>query len=77
MKARSGRSLKAAGCPVLRDTGQAVQLSHDLTRSLRRLRRDLGRCQSCERVAACTILAHFNGLVNQAIEEVVAEWNLG
>jgi hypothetical protein len=62
-------------CPIGVDSLKVAELSHDLVRALRRLRRDLQLCQSCSRDAAvCPLRSEFNSLVSQAIEEVWEEW---
>ena len=72
---------RADGCPLGVDALQAVELSHDLARALRRLRRDLTRCQGCSRapggtvLAGCRLQADYNSLVSQAVEEVWEEWS--
>ena len=66
---------KPPACPVREDALVVAGLSHDLIQALRRLRRDLQRCQSCTRPeAGCPIRAEYNSLVSQALEEVWEEW---
>ena len=66
---------KPGGCPVGEDALQVAAVSHDLVRALRRLRRDLQRCQACPReTAGCLLRGEYNALVGQAVEEVWEEW---
>ncbi len=71
------------GCPIGEDSLKIAELSHDLVRALRRLRRDLQHCQDCarQRSAApgsegvrCPLRGEYNALVSQAVEEVWEEW---
>jgi hypothetical protein len=62
-------------CPVLQDTRQIQGLSHDLTKSLRKLRRDLDNCAKCPNYDNCQVLKDFNNMVNTALSEVAAEWD--
>lgn len=61
-------------CPILQDTHQIQGLSHDLTRTLRKLRRDLLACQKCPNYDNCQVLKDFNSLVEIAITEASEEW---
>jgi hypothetical protein len=63
------------GCPVLQDTRNIQGLSHDLAKSIRKLRRDLKACESCPSYDECAVLKEFNSLVQSAINEVSAEWD--
>ncbi len=62
-------------CPVLQDTQHIQGLSHDLTKALRKLRRDLTRCEQCPSYDDCPILKEFNSQVQAALDEVSAEWD--
>jgi len=64
------------GCPILQDTCQIQGLSHDLAKTVRKLRRDLKACQSCPNYEDCTVLKEFNAMVRSAIEEVSSEWEI-
>jgi hypothetical protein len=63
------------GCPVLKDTRQIQGLSHDLTKTLRKLRRDLRACEACILYDNCAVLKEFNALVQTALSEVASEWD--
>ena len=63
------------GCPVLQDTRQIQGLSHDLIKSLRKLRRDLAACRRCPNYDNCQILKEFNTMVQSALSEVASEWD--
>lgn len=63
-------------CPVLEDTHQIQDLSHDLTKTMRKLRRDLACCVKCPSYDECGVLKDFNAMIQQAIQEVNAEWDL-
>jgi|WetSurMetagenome_2_1015567.scaffolds.fasta_scaffold756183_2 hypothetical protein len=63
------------GCPVLQDTRQIQGLSHDLTKSLRKLRRDLAACRKCPHYDNCQVLKDFNNMVQTALAEIAGEWD--
>ena len=74
-KSRRKPGQAPSGCPIGEDSLKIAELSHDLLRALRRLRRDLQHCQACSRLAAgCPLRQEYNALVNQAVEEVWEEW---
>jgi len=67
------------GCPIGEDSLKIAELSHDLVRALRRLRRDLQHCQDCAAAPGgegvrCPLRGEYNALVSQAVEEVWEEW---
>lgn len=64
-------------CPVRVSTRRVTSQSRDLKRALRRLREDLRACRRCQRAASCSFLKAFNAQVDQAIAEVVEEWEAG
>ena len=62
------------GCPVLQDTHQIQGFSNDMTKTMRKLRRDLANCKRCTTYEDCQVLKEFNSMVQNAIDEVSAEW---
>lgn len=64
------------GCLIVQDTRQVQGHSSDLSKSLRKLRRDLQKCKDCESVEGCQVLKEFNTLVQSSIDTVLEEWNL-
>ena len=65
-----------ANCPLREDTARLAELGQDMTRYLRKLRRDLRRCASCEAGPECPILQEYHAVVEAAIDQVVREWGL-
>jgi hypothetical protein len=65
-----------ASCPILRDSARIVELSNDMAKTIRRLKRNLRLCQDCPSGGDCPVLDKFSQLVNQAIEEIIEEWDL-
>jgi len=64
-------------CQVCHDTRRITSLSKDMTRLIRKLRRDLKACDSCSvDREVCPILQNLNTLIQSAVQEVVDEWNL-
>lgn len=63
-------------CPVNIHVQQVLDLSQDLTRAMRQLRRSLRVCDRCPQMESCPLWRKFNALVDQAIQEVNQEWGL-
>ena len=66
-------------CPVLKRARKTVKLSNDLAREMRRLRRDLQRCQRCplnQGGKGCPALEMFQMAIQQAIFEACEELGL-
>ena len=59
----------------MKGSGQVLDLSRDLTRTLRRLRRDLRMCTRCQQSVTCPLLQDFNQQVQAAIDQINDEWN--
>jgi hypothetical protein len=64
-------------CPILDDQARINDLSEDLVRAMRKLRRDLDACNRCPAYESCPILMEFNAAVQTAIQEINDEWNRG
>jgi hypothetical protein len=63
-------------CPVLEDQARIQDLSENLARAMRKLRRDLAACSRCPAYETCPILVEINAAIQNAIQEVNDEWNL-
>jgi hypothetical protein len=63
-----------AGCPISPDILLVVDLSEDLNRAMRQLRRKLVACKKCPLDAGCGFRREFEERVKVAIREVNAEW---
>lgn len=63
-------------CPVLQDTTQIQGLSKDLTKTMRKLRRDIAKCIKCSSYEDCPTLKGFNAMIQQTIQEINDEWGL-
>ncbi len=61
-------------CLVQADTLRISALSGDLVKTLRRLRRDVRRCDQCSGVDDCPVLKGFTSQVQEAIQGVLDEW---
>jgi hypothetical protein len=59
----------------MKGSGQVVDLSRDLIKTLRRLRRDLRMCARCKQTVTCPMLRDFNTQVQAAIDQINDEWN--
>ena len=60
-------------CPVLDDAAHVTDLTQDIRRAMRRLRRDLDRCKTCPAGEQCPALRNYQAQINQAIVEVLSE----
>ena len=65
-----------ASCPIAPRVSQVLNLSSDLGRAMRRLRRELNACQACPAGEDCRFISYFQEQVNAAITQVNAEWGL-
>ena len=63
-------------CPVQPPAAQATAQAQDLTRTIRKLRRELSNCDRCPTLDNCQILKELSTATNTAINEIIEEWNL-
>ena len=63
-------------CPIKPDVDKVISHSNDLKRSLRKLKRDLKLCFSCNAVTSCHLRSSFYKKVKIAIAEVQDEFDL-
>ena len=66
----SGRS-----CPVEGDAARVIQQGRGMLAALRRLKRSQRFCQRCADRSGCPALEQFNLLIQQAVHEVIEEWD--
>lgn len=73
-----------AGCPIAPDINQVLDLSDDLSRAMRQLRRKLDACEKCPLddptqngdFQRCGFRQAFQERVRAAILEVTGEWRM-
>jgi hypothetical protein len=65
-----------AGCPISSDIYLVLDLSEDLTRAMRQLRRKLDACEKCPLDDHCGFRRAFQEQVDLAIKEVTGEWGM-
>jgi hypothetical protein len=63
-------------CPVIQEAQNILSMSGNLARAMRRLRKKINRCSSCEFAGACPEIRHFQNQITTAIAELTDEWNL-
>ena len=63
-------------CPVQKDCEKIIDLSKDMTKSIRQLRSHLRQCDECPDYDDCPILQEVSQAVKAAILAVNDEWNL-
>lgn len=68
--------MNKSSCPVVISATTASLHAKDLTKALRKLRRDLAKCDECSNYDECPILEKYSCLVQTALQEVIEEWNL-
>ncbi len=66
--------LPPAGCPISPDILLVLDLSEDLNRAMRQLRRKLDACQKCPLASPCGFRQAFQERVRAAIQAVNEEW---
>jgi hypothetical protein len=54
-----------------------MELSGDLLKTLRKLRRSLRTCDTCSQVESCSLWQSLHAAVDLAILEVNLEWGMG
>ena len=64
-----------AQCPVVRLSNQAQGLAHDLSKTLRRLRKAQDLCESCPNYEACATCKELNTAIANALQTVWDEWS--
>ena len=65
-----------SGCPIAPDIHLVLDLSEDLSRAMRQLRRKLNACEKCPLDDRCGFRRSFQEQVKAAIQEVNAEWGM-
>ena len=65
-----------AGCPIAQDINLVLDLSEDLNRAMRQLRRKLDACEKCPLDDQCGFRRAFQRRVEAIIQEVNAEWGM-
>ena len=63
-------------CPVFENSQNVLNVSGDMTKAMRKLRRSLNHCHDCSKYEDCTIWQQFRAHVDSAIASVVDEWGL-
>jgi hypothetical protein len=62
-------------CPILPDARRLSDLTSDAARVIRRIRRNLILCNECNG-QECPVLREYTHMIDQAIQEIVIEWDL-
>ena len=61
-------------CPIKDDLEEFHRKSSDFIKAIRKIRRQMTRCKSCQALApGCPYRAQFNQAVDQAIKEINLE----
>jgi hypothetical protein len=64
-------------CPIPDDTAQVIANSWQLTRAVRKLRRDLDACLFCKKMKHCAIRRELRSQIQEAILIVNEELRFG
>ena len=75
-ESRFTRCNPPAGCPIAPDINLVLDLSEDLNRAMRQLRRKLNACEKCPLDNSCGFRRAFQERVDAIIHEVNAEWGM-
>jgi hypothetical protein len=73
---RDGEPHPPEGCPISADINLVLDLSEDLNRAMRQLRRKLNACEKCPLDNSCGFRRAFQARVDAIIHEVNAEWGM-
>jgi hypothetical protein len=65
-----------AGCPIALDINQVIDLSEDLNRAMRQLRRKLDACEKCSQDDRCGFRRAFQERIKAVVAEVAGEWSM-
>jgi hypothetical protein len=63
-------------CPVIVDARVALAAGQTFEQALRRLRQQMGRCDTCAGRADCLAIVEWNGWIDAAIKSIAEEWGL-
>ena len=63
-------------CPVVHQSRTVLDDARRLAVSMRRLRRMLRACRTCEQGRACPVLQDINAQFNEALQIVMDQWQL-
>jgi hypothetical protein len=63
-------------CPVVQQSRIVLGDARQLAASMRRLRKMLRACRTCEQGVVCPLLQEINGQFNEALQYVMDEWQL-
>jgi hypothetical protein len=61
-------------CPVIQEAEHVLEITHDLGKAMRRLRRKLNFCTGCDHEGNCPALQSFQAQIKNAIAELSEEW---
>lgn len=64
-------------CPVVGQSQLVLDDARRLAGSMRKLRRMLRNCHSCDQGNACPLLQDINAQFNEALQMVMDQWQLG
>ena len=67
---------KTIHCPIKADFELAASSGRIYLKALRRLRKAMRACQECVLLDDCPIRREINRQIDEAIQEVTAEWGL-
>lgn len=63
-------------CPVVHQSQMVLDDARRLAVSMRKLRRMLRNCRSCDQGSACPLLQDINAQFNEALQMVMDQWQL-
>lgn len=66
--------MRSSKCPVKIHANLVIATGQDLAKALRRLKRDLDRCHSCENYPDCLLWIEFNDMFDKVLDEIHQEW---
>ena len=68
--------MNAINCPIRADLEKAQELGGEYSKIMRKIRREIGICDSCTSRSDCEIRPKFDRMVDEVINELNREWGL-
>jgi recombinational DNA repair protein RecR len=63
-------------CPVYQDINEAMEQAQSFARAMRKLRKSMRACASCEHYDDCPVIRNFRTAIHMVIEEITQKWDL-
>jgi len=68
--------MNAMNCPIKVDLNKAIDLGGEYSKIMRKIRREIGICDTCTSRTDCEVRSRFDQAVDEVIAELNREWGL-